>query len=87
MREEKNRLGKHCELIRCPSSIHIRSGEGITANHFALDNFVTAVEPSEEMLLNAWRDNQYNQIVGDISAISEFEDNSFDFVLCYNVLE
>ena len=31
------------------------SGEGITANHFAEKNDVTAIEPSKEMLSNAWK--------------------------------
>lgn len=32
------------------------SGEGITANYYAEKNDVTAIEPSEEMLFNAWND-------------------------------
>lgn len=35
------------------------SGEGITANHFAEKNDVTAIEPSKEMLSNAWKDYEY----------------------------
>lgn len=63
------------------------SGEGITANHFAKDNEVVAVEPWEKMLQNRWQDYDYVQIQGDISAIAEKEDNSFDMVFCHNVLE
>ena len=63
------------------------SGEGITANHFAKDNEVVAVEPWEEMLQNRWQDYGYVQIHGDNSAIAEMEDNSFDMVFCHNVLE
>lgn len=63
------------------------SGEGITANHFAKDNEVVAVEPWEEMLQNRWQDYEYLQIQGDVSAIVEMEDNSFDMVFCHNVLE
>lgn len=63
------------------------SGEGITANHFAKDNEVVAVEPWEEMLQNRWQDYGYVQIQGDNSAIAEMEDNSFDMVFCHNVLE
>ena len=37
------------------------SGEGITANHFAEKNDVTAIEPSKEMLSNAWKDYEYTQ--------------------------
>ena len=63
------------------------SGEGITANYFAKDNEVVAVEPWEEMLQNRWKDYDYLQIQGDISAVSEMEDNSFDMIFCHNVLE
>ena len=63
------------------------SGEGITANHYARNNDVVAIEPSEEMLVNRWADFEYRQIQGDISKLSEFEDNCFDVILCHNVLE
>ena len=63
------------------------SGEGITANHFARNNEVTAIEPSEEMLSNAWKDYEYTQIVGDVNALASFEDETFDFIICHNVLE
>ena len=63
------------------------SGEGITANHFAEKNVVTAIEPSEEMLSNAWKDYEYTQIVGDVKALSAIEDETFDIIICHNVLE
>ena len=63
------------------------SGEGITANHFADKNVVVAVEPSEEMLRNRWADYEYRQIVGDASKLAEFENESFDLVICHNALE
>lgn len=63
------------------------SGEGITANHFADKNEVIAVEPSGEMLKNAWKDYQYTQIIGDVNALSTFADESFDIIICHNVLE
>lgn len=63
------------------------SGEGITANHFAKDNNVVAVEPWDEMLKNTWKDNNYRQIIGDVEALSEFPDDTFDVVICHNVLE
>lgn len=63
------------------------SGEGITANHFADKNTVVAVEPSEEMLRNRWADYKYTQIVGDVSKLSELEKESFDLIICHNVLE
>ena len=63
------------------------SGEGITADHFAAHNRVVAVEPWDKMLEDAWRDNEYRQIVGDVTALSEFPDDTFDIVICHNVLE
>lgn len=63
------------------------SGEGITANHFANKNTVVAVEPSEEMLRSRWADYAYKQMVGDVSRLAEFESESFDLIICHNVLE
>lgn len=73
--------------IKGKNILDFGSGEGITANHFAADNTVLAIEPSEEMLCNRWSDNEYKQVVGGISRLSEFEDNSFDVIFCHNVLE
>jgi len=63
------------------------SGEGITANHFARNNEVTAIEPSAEMLTNAWKDYEYMQIIGDVNDLSAFKDETFDIIICHNVLE
>lgn len=63
------------------------SGEGITSNHYAEKNEVIAIEPSEDMLANAWKDYPYTQVVGDVNALLSFEDGSFDVIICHNVLE
>ncbi len=63
------------------------SGQGITANYFAKRNEVTAIESSEKMLFDSWKDYEYTQIIGDEKNLKEFESNSFDFILCHNVLE
>lgn len=63
------------------------SGEGITANYLAQRNRVVAIEPSEEMLRNSWTDFAYRQIRGGVKCLSEFADNTFDMVVCHNVLE
>lgn len=63
------------------------SGEGITSDHFAEFNRVVAVEPWEDMLKDAWTDHDYRQVVGDVNALSVFKDNSFDVIICHNVLE
>ncbi len=63
------------------------SGEGITANHYARKNDVIAIEPSMVMLSNAWKDYKYTQIVGDVNALSAFKNETFDMIICHNVLE
>lgn len=73
--------------IRGKRLLDFGSGEGVTANHFAQHNEVVAIEPWSEMLLDRWADHPYRQIQGDLSSLAAFEDNSFDVVLCHNVLE
>lgn len=63
------------------------SGMGITASHFAVDNEVVAIEPDDNMLSERITDNDYTQIHGDLQVLKELEDESFDVILCHNVLE
>lgn len=63
------------------------SGIGVTANYYAEENDVIAVEPSEESVLQRWDDYSYRQIVGSTDALREMEDESFDVIFCHNVLE
>lgn len=63
------------------------SGFGYTANHFAPNNEVIAVEPNEEMIKNRFSENDYQQIKGDISVLKQMPSKSFDMILCHNVLE
>lgn len=63
------------------------SGPGITANHFAKENQVVAIEPSEEIVEKRWQDNPYEQLVGSLEQLRKLEDASFDVVFCHNVLE
>ena len=73
--------------IRGKNILDFGSGEGVTASHFAENNNVVAIEPSEDMLINRWEDFEYRQIQGDVTKLSAFEDNSFDMIICHNVLE
>ena len=63
------------------------SGIGVTANHYAADNAVVAVEPSAETIRKRWSDHLYRQIVGSTDALREMPDESFDVIFCHNVLE
>lgn len=69
------------------SILDFGSGEGVTANHLAENNNVVAIEPSEDMLVNRWADFEYKQIQGDVTKLSDFDDNTFDMIICHNVLE
>lgn len=63
------------------------SGTGITADHFAADNKVIAIEPSEDLLAQQVITNSYRQIVGSIDELKNLPSNSFDYIFCHNVLE
>lgn len=63
------------------------SGNGMTADHYAENNEVIAVEPDEEAIKDSYNQNKYIQLCGSIDKLYEFEDNYFDVILCHNVLE
>lgn len=63
------------------------SGFGYTADHFARFNHVVAVEPNREMLEYRFSDYDYEQMVGSIEVLKTMPDQSFDVIICHNVLE
>lgn len=63
------------------------SGIGVTANHYAADNDVVAVEPSEESVGQRWSDYPYCQIIGSTDTLRDMESETFDVIFCHNVLE
>lgn len=63
------------------------SGIGVTANYLAEHNEVTAIEPDEDSIKIRWADNQYTQIVGSTEELRKFDDETFDMIICHNVLE
>jgi 2-polyprenyl-3-methyl-5-hydroxy-6-metoxy-1,4-benzoquinol methylase len=63
------------------------SGTGFTANYFAQDNQVVAIEPSEETVKDRYCDYEYQQIVGTTNILRKLENETFDIILCHNVLE
>ncbi len=83
----KKIVWKQLGEIKDKDILDFGSGEGITADHFARSNRVVAVEPWEDMLKDAWTDHVYRQVIGDIKSLAEFGDNSFDIIICHNVLE
>ena len=63
------------------------SGTGITADHFAANNQVTAIEPSEDMLSQQVNTNGYLQIVGSTDELKKLPSKSFEYIFSHNVLE
>lgn len=63
------------------------AGFCVTANHYSKHHAVTAVEPNEEMIELSVHDNHFDIINGGIEVLNGYADNSFDFVICHNVLE
>lgn len=63
------------------------SGFGTTANYFAKNHQVIAVEPNQSMVDHRECDHDYRQIVGRYEDLKCLEDESFDLIICHNVLE
>ena len=63
------------------------SGIGVTANYLAENNDVTAIEPDVDSIKERWADNQYTQIAGSTDELRKFADETFDMIICHNVLE
>lgn len=63
------------------------SGNGVTAAYLAADNEVIALEPSAEMLAERIPDDRYVQLAGGLHVLENLDADSFDLILCHNVLE
>ena len=63
------------------------AGFCITANHYAKNHDVTAVEPNEEMRSLRIKDNEYTLIPQGVDYLKTVAENSVDVVFCHNVLE
>ena len=84
---QKKTTWEQLNFIHNQRILDFGSGGGMTADHFARDNEVIAVEPNENMLGDRFRDHHYIQIQGDVQALKRFEAETFDVILCHNVLE
>lgn len=83
----KRMVWKQLGDIRGKKILDFGSGIGVTANYLAEYNEVIAIEPDEESVKNRWSDNQYTQLVGSTEKLCELADESFDIIICHNVLE
>lgn len=67
--------------------LNFGAGFCITADHYAKDHDVTAVEPGEEMHELRVNTCDYTLVPEGIDFLRGIEDNTFDVVICHNVLE
>ena len=62
------------------------SGLGLVSQFLGENNEVVAIEAEKEMLF-AYSNHTYEKILGSLEQVEKFEAESFDIVLCHNVLE
>ena len=74
------------EHIKGKKILDFGSGFGLVSHFLAQNNEVLAIEPQEEMLF-AYSNQGYKKILGSLEQVKKFESESFDIVLCHNVLE
>jgi len=84
---QKKMTWEQLKFIHNKKVLDFGSGNGMTADHFAIDNDVIAIEPDEKMLGDRFAENDYIQKKGDMRELKNFEDESFDVILCHNVFE
>lgn len=83
----KRIVWKQLGNIRDKNILDFGSGIGVTANYLAEHNNVTAIEPDEISVRERWSDNRYTQITGSLNELCKFADETFDMIICHNVLE
>lgn len=83
----KRLVWRQLEFIKDKKVLDFGSGYGFTASHFGMENEVVAVEPAKEMIDKSVNDGSYVQVHGGIERLKEFNDESFDVIICHNVLE
>jgi len=62
------------------------AGFCITSKHYAAEHDVTSIEPNEEMYSVRF-EGDYTLITKGIEYLTMVEDNTYDVVICHNVLE
>ncbi len=73
--------------IRNKRILDFGSGIGVTADYLAANNEVVAIEPSKEAVEERWNEHHYEQFVGSTDKLRMLESESFDMIICHNVLE
>lgn len=63
------------------------AGFCVTANHYAKQHNVTAIEPNAEMSDLKVNGNKYTFLSGALELLKDIPNDSYDIVICHNVLE
>jgi len=84
---QKRMTWEQLKFIHNKRVLDFGSGNGITADYFAIDNEVIAIEPDKKMLQDRFTENDYIQIEEDMRELKNFQDESFDVILCHNIFE
>lgn len=63
------------------------SGVGAAACYYAASNNVTAIEPDIDSVNARFKDNDYTQLVGSLDVLRTLKSESYDLIICHNVLE
>ena len=74
------------EHIKGKKILDFGSGFGLVSQFLAENNEVVAIEP-QELMLFAYSNHRYEKILGSLEQVKKFESETFDIVLCHNVLE
>ena len=74
------------EHIKGKKILDFGSGFGLVSQFLVQNNEVVAIEPQQELLF-AYSNHSYEKILGSLEQVKKFESESFDIVLCHNVLE
>ena len=75
------------ESLKDKKILDFGSGFGIVADFLAEKNQVTAIEPNSEMIAERKQDFSYEQLQGSLEVLETLPDQSFDVIVCHNVLE
>ena len=67
--------------------LDVGAGFCLSADHYAKDHDVTAIEPNKEMYDLRVKDNEYVLITKGTEYLTKIKDDTFDVVICHNVLE
>lgn len=83
----KRMVWKQLGEINNKNILDFGSGTGITANYLAKNNSVIAIEPLIDAVAGRLKDNPYEQFLGSTNKLRTLPSESFDIIICHNVLE